>query len=254
MVDAAITHRNSGDGGGSGYREFKRHGLWVPVRNDSGDDRKRFEILAINGSVLDPADDLETFQNRVAFKGVVPTADKAGLFVVLQEPIHEDAVGLACIIGITVVKLDIASSADESATFADVKDGAADRLSVNNDKGAQILWKEPGNDPTNGKWGIIRIGAGGDGGTLKFAKITGHAGTAPPYRYTAIEVVHDGSSSFESGNFIAVSGGTDLSWKLINLPETNAVGSSPLKNGDVVGFWPMGSNFACCSSNDKGTY
>ncbi|RJQ82501.1 MAG: hypothetical protein C4519_07805, partial [Desulfobacteraceae bacterium] len=61
----------------------------VIVKNASGADRARFEILGINTPVITPTDNLDQFLNRPALSGVVPTAaNHWGKFVVLAEPIR----------------------------------------------------------------------------------------------------------------------------------------------------------------------
>ena len=59
----------------------------VLLKNDSGYDRGRFDVLGIDGPVLTPTDSLETFTNGIALVGVTPTATHAGKFAVLVEPI-----------------------------------------------------------------------------------------------------------------------------------------------------------------------
>ena len=46
----------------------------VLLKNDSGYDRGRFDVLGIDGPVLTPTDRLETFTNGIALVGVTPTA------------------------------------------------------------------------------------------------------------------------------------------------------------------------------------
>src|SRR3989304_917233 len=61
----------------------------VLVKNASGADRARVEILGINPPVFTPPHNLDEFRNRVALSGVVPTAANPwGKFVILAEPIR----------------------------------------------------------------------------------------------------------------------------------------------------------------------
>lgn len=90
----------------------------------------------------------------------------------------------------------------------------------------------------------------------KFAKITGKAGVAAPYQYTAVQVVHDGSSDFAAANFSTLAGAADLSWKLLNVQEIGPGGEgvAAVEIDSIVTYWPMGSYYAFSSSNYKGTY
>ncbi len=110
--------------------------------------------------------------------------------------------------------------------------------------------------PTLGQRRGGLVGEGGAGTALKFAKISGHAGTEPPYLYSGVEVQHDGSSDFEPENFEEVSGGDDLANKLISLSEigTGGIGVGPLEEDSIVSYWAMGAKFACVGVNYKGTY
>jgi hypothetical protein len=70
-----------------GSRPAARHSGIVLVRNDSGADRARFDLLGIEGPVIAPAYNLEALVNWRALTGITPTAaDHTGKFVVLLEP------------------------------------------------------------------------------------------------------------------------------------------------------------------------
>ena len=43
----------------------------IMVKNNTGADRDRFDVLGISGPIISPADNLVEFQNRVAMVGVV---------------------------------------------------------------------------------------------------------------------------------------------------------------------------------------
>lgn len=82
--------------------EFRQTGI-VPVKNNSGADRERFDVLGIDRPIFTPNDSLTSFQNQVAFVGVTPTeVDHLGRFVVLMEPVQSGAIGQACISGVCV--------------------------------------------------------------------------------------------------------------------------------------------------------
>ena len=72
---------------------------WVLLKNASGADRGRFDVLGIDGPVFTPTDSLETFTNGIALVGDTPTDSHAGNFAVLVEPIQTGRIGRACILG-----------------------------------------------------------------------------------------------------------------------------------------------------------
>ena len=50
----------------------------VLLKNASGADRGRFDVLGIDGPFFTPTDSLETFTNGIALAGVTPTAGGRG--------------------------------------------------------------------------------------------------------------------------------------------------------------------------------
>ena len=66
----------------------------VLVKNSSGADRDRFDILGIDGPIIAPTDNPDEFKNRVTIDGITPAmADHTGQFVILAEPIASGAIG-----------------------------------------------------------------------------------------------------------------------------------------------------------------
>ncbi len=131
---------------------FRQTGI-VLVRNDSDEDRDRFEVLGIDGPLLTPDDNLDEFQQRVVLKGKKPNRDDhLGKFVVLLEPVRQNEIGLACVDGVCPAQIDVQ---DEDQEFADVKDNDATALGSRDDGSAAILWKEDG---TGTRWAIVQLG------------------------------------------------------------------------------------------------
>jgi hypothetical protein len=125
----------------------------VLVKNTSGADRARFEILGINTPVITPTDNLEEFRNRVVLSGVVPTAaNHWGKFVILAEPIRNGLLGLGWLSGVCPVKVDIVNA---NHWHADIADNSAANLKSSGGGAAQILWKESG---TGVEWTVVRLG------------------------------------------------------------------------------------------------
>ena len=137
--------------------EARQTGI-ILVRNDSGADRGRFDVLGVSGVVITPGDNPDAFKSKVALVGVSPTeAQHAGRFVVLLEPIVSGKIGQACAAGVTIARVDVV---DTDHRFADVSDGTAAQLKITQSGAGAILWKESG---TGVKWVVVRIGAGGGG-------------------------------------------------------------------------------------------
>ncbi len=132
---------------------FRQSGI-VKVKNGSGEDRNRFEILGIDRPIFTPTDNLDTFQNDVLLVGVMPDGeDHPGRFCILLEPLKADAIGLAVIAGVCPVRIDVQ---EESDTFAEVQDEDATQLKSSGSGSVTILWKESGTGEN--KWCAAFIG------------------------------------------------------------------------------------------------
>jgi len=134
----------------------------VLVRNDSGSDRSRFDVLGVASVIFGPADNLAEFQDNAALAGAVPAAaSHKGRFAVLLEPIPAGVIGRAALNGLVVARLNVSAAADAAGiAVADVKDGDATQLDLQAGGTAQVLWRESG---TGTKWALLRLG-GGTGG------------------------------------------------------------------------------------------
>lgn len=137
----------------------------VRVRNTSGEDRDRGEILGIDAPAIGPADNLTQFSREIILDGVTPAADvHTGRFVVLIEPIRAGQIGQAIISGVVPVRVKLEDRGPEVVhldRFADVLDGDCTRLRSGAHGSAQILWMEDpdeaeGDDDTY--WAIVRLG------------------------------------------------------------------------------------------------
>ena len=127
----------------------------ILVRNDSGADRQRFDILGIDSVIFTPTDNLQEFQNRPALTGIVPDIDDhIGKFVILLEPVAGGKIVRAAVGGLCVARIDVASD-EEWYGYADISDNDAEKLKGAPHGAAQILWKEEG---TGTKWVVVRLG------------------------------------------------------------------------------------------------
>jgi hypothetical protein len=138
-----------------------QNGNLIVVKNNSGADRDRFQILGIDSVVISPTDNLQQFQNRPAIVGVTPNVnDHRGKFMILAEPIKSGQLGLAWIAGVCPVQVYFLS---ENHRYADVGGGGSSCLSSGDSGVAQILWSAS----TSGvSWALVRLGAGGGQGTV----------------------------------------------------------------------------------------
>jgi len=153
FVDAAQDYQRRKLSQQSTGQSTSRDADMVLIKNGSGADRARFEILGINTPVITPTDNLDEFRNRVALSGVVPTAaNHWGKFVVLAEPIRNGLLGQAWLSGVCPVKVDVANA---NHWHADIADNSAANLKSSGGGAAQILWKESG---TGVKWAVVRLG------------------------------------------------------------------------------------------------
>lgn len=228
----------------------------VLVRNDSGADRQRFDVLGVAGTVIKPTDNADAFKERVALKGITPTAAHAGRFVILLEPVKNGLFGRGCVDGVCVARVKMN---DEGHVFAEAKDGQADKLDSGAAGSACLLWVQPPSerdpDPTVA-WVVAKIGlpTGAASMAAAFAMITSKSGTAPPYRYAAAQATMDGD-----GAWTQVGGGLAYN-SVFNLEEQGAGGQwvNPLVVGDVVLIFaapdPGVDAFVCTRSHYRGTY
>jgi len=119
-----------------GLPDWRQTGI-VLIRNDSGADRGRFDVLGVAGTVIKPTDNADAFKERVALKGVTPTAAHAGRFVILLEPVKNGLIGRGCVDGVCVARVKMS---DEGHVFAEAKNGQADKLDSGAAGSACLLW------------------------------------------------------------------------------------------------------------------
>lgn len=155
FIDAARANK-ARDHGLAGPRHAAARAVTIlPVKNSSGSDRGRFDVLGIDDLVFDATANLAEFQNNPAIDGVTPaTASHVGKFVILLEPIPSGRIGRGLLMGVCPVKIDVQAEAD---LYADVDDGQASHLKSGASGAATILWKEAG---TGEKWALVAVAAG----------------------------------------------------------------------------------------------
>ncbi|MFB3893596.1 MAG: hypothetical protein ACE15C_16405 [Phycisphaerae bacterium] len=170
FVDAANDFLRRQHGQAQSGTPVARQAGIILVKNGSGADRARFDVLGVDSPLFDPADDLDAFKNQVALVGVTPTeADHFGKVVILLEPVVAGEIGLAVAVGVCPVMLDVTA---ESDGYADVNDGDCGSLKTGTKGSATILWKVSG---TGSQWGVVKL-AGHVAGTHNNPKVLGGSG------------------------------------------------------------------------------
>jgi len=115
-------------------------GVILTVKNSSGSDCGRFEILGLDSPVFPPEDNTADFSRGPVMSAVTPAdPNHRGSFVVLLEPIADGAVGRAIIQGAAYVQVDITDTDHE---WADVTDGETEYLTSGATGSARIIWHE----------------------------------------------------------------------------------------------------------------
>ena len=165
FIDAAEDlKRRQRDQGQSSGKSGARPGT-ILVKNNSGADRARFDVLGVDGPLFDPADNEDAFLEQVVFGGSTPDAEShTGKFVVLAEPVQDGWLGRAWVAGTFPAWVDIVAQGDQ---FCDIADGETLYLASGSSGAAQILWSQGG---TGQQWAIVRIGGGVAG--IMFGKPT----------------------------------------------------------------------------------
>jgi len=151
FIDAARHAQGHEPDIGAGPPGAPRPAGTVTVKNDSGLNVVRFGVLGVTGLLYGPDDSLDGFKNRPVLLGDTPTADHAGAFVVLLQPLTSGGIGLGVVAGVVIVKVNVTDAEHE---YADVEDGSAVRLASAVVGSAQILWAEGG---TGEQWAVVRL-------------------------------------------------------------------------------------------------
>lgn len=126
----------------------------ILIKNLSGQDRARFDVLTIGQPVFGPADNLNEFKGIPALTGLMPAAAMRGRFAILLEPCAAGAVARATVSGVAIVQINVANADSANFQFADIADGVAASLAPVVSGTAQILWLASG---TGVQWAVVRL-------------------------------------------------------------------------------------------------
>ena len=198
FIDAALDFRKRQNGNAAALLAQDYNAGIVRIRNDSGADRRRYEVLGIkNDLVILPSTD-SNWTEAPCLKGAVPTAASyLRRFVVCQEPIANGDIGRALIAGVTPVKVKILNTADD---FCDILDSDATQLVTSCWGAAQILWMDTSGGTGSSKWAYVMHGLPAAQilvGQTSSSLNSGASGTINVYRGTT-----KGSETFTSGDTI----------------------------------------------------
>ena len=161
FIDAARHVRDQRHNVGQDLLEPPRQSGIIKVRNRSGAPRERFDVLMLHEPIVSPTANEQQFKNSVALDGYSPSEQATPSdpkvpvlgqrFVILLEPLAENAIGRATVAGVSVVRVNVIRDSDR---FAEIDDGASGSLRSTPLGTARILWKESG---TGVKWAVVRL-------------------------------------------------------------------------------------------------
>jgi len=162
LIDVARAHlARKQNVGGQSQAASPPPGVILTIRNDSGSDRDRFEVLGLDEPVFPPEDNTADMSRGPVMSCVYPVdPDHRGAFVVLLEPIAAGAIGRAMIQGAVPVQVDFADT--DPNTWADIADGVAANLKAGATGSARILWRTGDPGDTGVEWCICELTGGSD--------------------------------------------------------------------------------------------
>lgn len=132
------------------------------IRNDTGADVARGNVLGVSDFLYAPEDNLPQFFREPSYIGVVPAASHHGKFCVTIEPIAPGKMGRAVFAGLAQVMVDT------DAEYAEVSDGDVTQLAGVASGSAKVVAR----NATNG-WATVRLGGGASSGSsLRWGLIT----------------------------------------------------------------------------------
>ena len=236
FIDAAKDfHQRTANLGQQATPGYRSAGI-VLVKNESGEDRARFDVLGIGEPIFLPAPGPpgsagavaeQSFKNAVVFRGGTPDATlHRGKFVILLEPLAAGAIGRAYLAGVTVARLRLEDAAQQ-VTHAEIIDADATALQPAVGGSAAVLWHQELSGAGSGDvWAVVRLGNAAPAGV--WVQITSTQANGGQYAsWQEVEVTDD----------VAPGSGGGLAWSAVpdglngtddgTLYEVNGVESIP---------------------------
>lgn len=134
--------------------------LWI--KNASGADRDRFEVLMLDGPAITPAMNDAEFKNRIYFEAIDWDGSESSTPVVLLQPLADGKTGRGVVLGAAIAKIEINSASDKYAKYSSSHPEYLESTSV---AGAIKLLYNPGE---GADLAVILIGAGGGVAPVRF--------------------------------------------------------------------------------------
>lgn len=168
-------------------RPFGRPLSWV--KNNTGADRERGDVVGLNGVVIDSGDNAEEYQNRVVYSGIEPASPAHDTkYAILQQPTPTTISMPAMISGVTLAKVNVTDVGHEFCKLVNAKyelesaDNGSARLLHAPGTGTQLCW--------------VRLGeASGGGDELYDFTLTEDMGATTAGQASATVTKPDGSGS-----------------------------------------------------------
>lgn len=180
----------------------------VYAKNSTSSTIARWGILAITGVEITPTSTsggaTAQFEEMPVLTGGTPSATTTA-WCVAVEPIAAGKIGRVAVAGVVQVKLDVTKAGDQYAACT----ASTSELKTGGTGGAEILWKQSGTG--GGKWGLVRLGSGGHGGSVRLGTISAPWNKGSTATVTQLE--GDGTAispavTFEAKNWFATVTGT----------------------------------------------
>lgn len=142
-------------GGNAGRYVSAQRAVEILIRNNTSSTVGRHGILKVSGIVIAPTDNELEFRDRPVFIGSAPDSASTHGIVVTLEPIKQDAIGRAIIVGLSVAQVNVTSSTHKFA-----KPIASNTTNFVSDaaEGFPLIWGvHTGTQPS---WCAILLGSG----------------------------------------------------------------------------------------------
>lgn len=134
----------AGGGGGPMRNDPLNPAVRVLVRNDTGSDLDPGAVVALGTPIVSAADYPRAVAQSPLFPGTVPAA-VTDAFAVLLDPLADEEIGRAVIMGVATCSVNVAGATD---TYATPKAGDETQLESAATGPARILWREAGSSGT----------------------------------------------------------------------------------------------------------